>query len=480
MCIFPSYRYVESRLGSRFSRAVLIPCGKCSSCLKKRQDSWKIRLCEEAKNWKYTYFLTLTYRNDVLPCNVVDNEFCNEIYWSGTLPSCVSFLERRPHYKEFCSIKSTTSVYDIQCYIKRIRRNSGLDFKYFICSEYGPSPKGTKRPHYHGLIFSDSSFNELAPHFNTWSADYGRMEFKLVGAEISESRGTLAQQRSKVCNYVSKYCAKGEFNSRKEDISYGHISKAFFLASKNLGLSYLDELTKNLFEFLPNYLGSDFYKSDCEYTEQDVYNIWLNDMDNPIWKEIDSLIRHLCYYDGDIHKYTLPRYYYERLFCKQYNFDKVVLATKKGKPIYDLFLDINSIKFVYGNSKFSNCSFRQSFCKSYSPLPITFKTSIRKDKRYMAVSFLSHAISIRLRLQSDNCLWKCYAESVTENQLFFPTKEDLEQRSAFYLSALRDLQARRQSVAKSNEEKLSSFYTNNMFINKEFDSDVYYYESYSV
>lgn len=90
------------------------PCGKCLECLKDRQNSWKIRLTEEARDHLYVYFFTLTYSDDSVPF----------VYHNGD------------KYLSVCKK-------DIQNWIKRNRiqfeRTLGrfLDFKYFVCSEYG-------------------------------------------------------------------------------------------------------------------------------------------------------------------------------------------------------------------------------------------------------------------------------------------------------------------------------------------------------
>ena len=48
------------------SDRVVVPCGRCSACLRSRRESWTIRLFEEFKNHLYGYFVTMTYADEHL------------------------------------------------------------------------------------------------------------------------------------------------------------------------------------------------------------------------------------------------------------------------------------------------------------------------------------------------------------------------------------------------------------------------------
>lgn len=154
MCLHPVTIKTEDSFGIPINQSV--PCGKCIECLKDRQNSWKIRLTEEARDHKYVYFFTLTYRDDTVPHTYLED---------GTRVNHVSKI-------------------DIQLWIKRHRIKferlfkRDIDFKYFICSEYGPN---TGRPHYHGIIFTDVSPTFISAMFNDWSETYGFINFSEVG-----------------------------------------------------------------------------------------------------------------------------------------------------------------------------------------------------------------------------------------------------------------------------------------------------------
>ena len=162
-----------------------VPCGKCSSCLKRKSNVWVERLNCERKCWKYCLFFTLTYSPENVPyLDKIDNIYLADLRHRHTAPDKDAPLINLQDMKKECTSeewqKSVAlldcydripylSVYDVQCFIKRLRKNlynkikstyakeqiSEKDYqvRYYICGEYGPT---TKRPHYHGLLFFSS------------------------------------------------------------------------------------------------------------------------------------------------------------------------------------------------------------------------------------------------------------------------------------------------------------------------------------
>lgn len=119
-----------------------VPCNKCYYCLQRKRSQWLSRLSVEAKHSKSTHFVTLTYQDTALP---VDD--------SG-----------RPGVNKR----------DVQLFLKRLRKNTGSKFRYFCISEYGPH--GTRRPHYHLIMFNLS----VVEHVNT---DTGQIIEKIMDLE---------------------------------------------------------------------------------------------------------------------------------------------------------------------------------------------------------------------------------------------------------------------------------------------------------
>lgn len=96
------------------SEVRLVPCGKCVWCREQNAMQWSFRCQLEAKYWKESCVLTLTYA--VSPRSVVKR--------------------------------------DIQLFIKRLRKALEPDkISYFCAAEYGSQ---FKRPHYHMIVFGYS------------------------------------------------------------------------------------------------------------------------------------------------------------------------------------------------------------------------------------------------------------------------------------------------------------------------------------
>jgi len=92
-----------------------IACGHCISCRIRRAMEWKIRgIHEQQSTFHPTYAVTLTYDQDHLP-------------ESGSLRKS-----------------------DLQSFHRRLRYQTGFEFRFLACGEYGPT---TGRAHYHGVYF---------------------------------------------------------------------------------------------------------------------------------------------------------------------------------------------------------------------------------------------------------------------------------------------------------------------------------------
>lgn len=98
----------------RFPEGLLVSCGSCINCIKQRSREWALRLDHEREYCKYSFFVTLTYSPE-------------------NIPKCYSVVK-----------------WDLQRYIKRLRKNTQSEIKYYACGEYGGK---LGRPHYHALIY---------------------------------------------------------------------------------------------------------------------------------------------------------------------------------------------------------------------------------------------------------------------------------------------------------------------------------------
>lgn len=253
-----------------------VPCGKCPECLCRRQNDWKLRLMEESSNYSHLYFFTLTYSPENLP--VTEDGL------------------------------STACKRDVQLWIKRFRmsfeREKGIKlsdyFKYFICAEYGPN--GTHRPHYHGLFMTDLDESAVLPLFDEWRSSKGFVQVNSISI--------VPDERQAVANYVSKYCCKGEFASRKDDIAAGKIENAWSIMSKGIGASYVENRR--------NYRYHRPFRKENE----------------PIRDYLDKVIsRKKVSFSTPkgTFSYSMPRYYHSKLFQIYQPFERDVYNPKLKK-----------------------------------------------------------------------------------------------------------------------------------------------------
>lgn len=176
---------------------VLIPCGKCSSCILARRREWSVRCCLEASCHDRNCFVTLTY----------DDE----------------------HYPDYVTWKN-----DYKRFIKSLR-NDGFKVRYFGCGELGSN---LKRRHLHIILFGfmpdDIEY--------TGDSDSGESLYSSKYLESIWKKGFVVVQLfgDKVGSYVAGYtskklgCDEGfQFQSTRPGIGYD-----YFLNHKDELLKY--------------------------------------------------------------------------------------------------------------------------------------------------------------------------------------------------------------------------------------------------
>lgn len=162
-------------------------CGKCINCLRNYERSWTMRLREEMGASKSSFFMTLTYNDENVPCG--DNEYI------------------------LCKT-------DYQRFVKRLRKRlSSIDklirCKYVVVGEYGSR---TSRPHYHMAIFFNVRLDGLL--FSRLVEDCWKFGFVQVDY-LNSSR----------IHYLTKYFNK--VDDREHSVKY------FRHMSNGIGESYL-------------------------------------------------------------------------------------------------------------------------------------------------------------------------------------------------------------------------------------------------
>lgn len=168
---------------------VIVPCGNCPNCLRRRADGWMVRLVAEEKQSDYSQFITLTY------------DTSNLRFTNSGLPT----ISRREH----------------ELFFKRFRKaNSGHKVKYFVCGEYGGK---FERPHYHALLFGKGEQSSLYEGVcNSWQlgeVHFGKVEKASIG-------------------YCLKYMCKP---SKLQRLKGDDRVREFACMSKGIGQDYMTE-----------------------------------------------------------------------------------------------------------------------------------------------------------------------------------------------------------------------------------------------
>lgn len=202
-----------------------VPCGICSACALNRSRKMSLLCSLEEQDYKYCYFVTLTYAPAFLPMLEVDKystfddlseyhliDMCDRNSTYGTKVG-VFYSDKSMNYWTMFYNKLKLSygcipyanVRDLQLYIKRLRfkidKKYNEKIRYYAVSEYGPK---TFRPHFHILFFFNSeALSEVFIRYSRESWPYGRFDASL-------SRGKCS---SYVAGYVNSTCTLPEFYS---------------------------------------------------------------------------------------------------------------------------------------------------------------------------------------------------------------------------------------------------------------------------
>ena len=261
---------------------IVVPCGHCIECLRRRQNDLATRVAREADKMGSFHFLTLTYRDSMLPLSVslfevnkVTGE-CLENYvfhisrrWrlrrdcigmkpfldtlqadefkirsvllrkkAGRLPRYLvqdAPFEHQNASEGWCyQYRFTPSICrkDVRLWIKNARvkyeRVTGSklpDFSYVIVGEFGPT---TSRPHYHLGLFGLSS-QQIHFMAQLWYDMYGAYNLKQV-SKVNEDGSSGFVLAAK---YIGKYMTKGKFEC--DSVICGYAEKPRLCMSKGFG-----------------------------------------------------------------------------------------------------------------------------------------------------------------------------------------------------------------------------------------------------
>lgn len=197
-----------------------IPCRHCVGCRLDRAAEWQGRLMHEAKTHPLNSFITLTYSNEHLPRD-------------GSLV--------KKHFQDF---------------MKRLRKNTGVKLRYFVCGEYGEE---SFRPHYHAIIFG-YDWPDKTKYATNRRGDV-RFKSKKLEAQWGLGACEIGSVTPDSCGYVARYVMK-KITGTMAESHYERVNKT----------------TGELYQLLPEYInmstkpaiGRNFYeKYSDEINTQD-------------------------------------------------------------------------------------------------------------------------------------------------------------------------------------------------------------------
>lgn len=175
---------------------LVLSCGKCIDCRRKKVQHWALRIFHEYKSVGSGCFITLTYNDSFLP---KDGNLC---------------------------------IRHFQLFMKRLRKRfARTGIKYFSCGEYGAK---YGRPHYHAVVIG-VEFSDMRLHSVTNNGPL------YVSKSLADLWGmgfvTIADVTGGTANYVAGYVMK-KFALPTVDESK---VPEYHSASNGLGKSWIKE-----------------------------------------------------------------------------------------------------------------------------------------------------------------------------------------------------------------------------------------------
>lgn len=234
---------------------LLVPCGKCLACQKRRSRDYKIRLLYELYRYPHSIFFTLTFDEK--------------------------------HLEKFKDCPNRA----VRLFLDRLRKKFPIFGnkvpRHWITAEYGEK-RG--RLHYHGLLFLDKIIDfEPDDLLRCWS--YGRIDMSKI-LDIGKS-----------ANYLSKYVTKN---------ANGGKQPPRVISSKGIGAGYLSDenifFHKNGKEYKPYIVFGDYKVPLPRYYYDKLFDVYQK---TQILKQLKDAPKLSQYVNGipysDVKSYTEAR-----------------------------------------------------------------------------------------------------------------------------------------------------------------------------
>lgn len=174
---------------------IAVGCGECIECRKQKAREWQVRLSEELSQWKYKYFITLTFSAESLEALCKEEE------------------------QRYNNVNAVAQI-AVRRFLERWRKKYKKSVKHWLITELGH--QGTERIHLHGILFTDFQItNELLQSIWQYGITY---------------TGDYCNERT--INYIVKYVTKIDTDHK----TY----KADIFCSAGLGRCYIDKANSKL------------------------------------------------------------------------------------------------------------------------------------------------------------------------------------------------------------------------------------------
>lgn len=233
MCVKPKKIDITSENGD--IHTVYVPCGKCLECQNQSRAEWVLRCIYELKVNKYPYFITLTYDDEHLPSDYLDDVERKSIFDGikvGVINDYGDFLLNKEHlslflkgfnkdfirqfhrlelsnvlhYRKLLSLARNSQNYSaIQQYKCYLKEHVLPRCRYMATGEYGTL---NHRPHYHILLFSPEKLSvQDVQNLSNNNWHYGNVDVQIPDTDTA------------VFNYVCKHQVKEDFGSKFQSLA---------------------------------------------------------------------------------------------------------------------------------------------------------------------------------------------------------------------------------------------------------------------
>lgn len=191
------------------------PCRKCLPCLKRRQQEWVTRLCEELRQHDNNFFVTLTYEDSYVPADT-DGQMCFD---NARIIKLHRDLRKRYQQGFFRNPYSMVPGFPETFPLPKDQK-----IRYYVTGEYCPT--STQRPHYHAVYYNMG--------VDLYTADL------LFQSLWPDGFIKVLEAGEAAAGYISKYLVKDNLvvDSYHDDTRMSPIA----IMSKGLGKSYIDRM----------------------------------------------------------------------------------------------------------------------------------------------------------------------------------------------------------------------------------------------